>query len=434
MIRYGAIGTSFREGPSAHQARFHIPDEEVDSALQAMREECGFDEVVYLATCNRVELFFAVAGGADDPRFLDRVLSYFAGRSVKPFDEAEVRDQFHAYAGIDAIRHTFKVAASLDSMVIGEAQILGQTKDAYLRSLRASHADAFLVTLFEYAFRVAKRVRTTTGLGGGTVSMASLASHAVRDSGQTRDASIIFVGSGEMIHKCSNHLATQGYSRMTFVNRRVEKVESMAERHAANALSLDTYLERLPETDTIVTATSAPSAIFTAEALDHLLEEREPDKPLVLIDLAVPHDVDPALADDDRVTLVAVDELRAMSTRHLNERKECVEAADAIVESELDAFRKRLAARLTAPSAGILRDEVVEAGRSEVGRLLQGTLRHLSDDDKATIREWAEMMSQRVARIPITKLKALTARCGCENMTAPCLLAAHDEIFTEYIR
>ncbi len=429
MRRYGVIGTTFRAGDSAHLARFHLPEDGLADSLPRLREACGFDELVYLATCNRVEVFYVSGDGAAPDRQMSPLFGFFEAERAFRIDVAESRKRFHGRSGIDAVRHAFRVAASLDSMVVGETQILGQVKDAYLRSLRAGLVGPFLTTLFDFVFRVAKQVRSTTGLGAGTVSMASLAARAITEGGADPDRTVAFIGSGEMIQKVANYLADHGFRRMSFVNRTPERVRALAERHGGDVMPLAGFLADMPEVDILVTATASPGFILTPGVMARALASRDAATPLILVDLAVPPDADPALGSDPRVKLVGVDDLEGLSRRNREEREESVEIAAAIVEGELESFRRKLAARLTNPSAGALRDRVAELSRMEVGKLLSGTLRHLSDEDKRILRDWAEKMGERMAQVPITSLKALAARCGCEDLTAPCLVAAHEDIF-----
>lgn len=340
MHRYGLVGVHHREGESADRARFFLPEESRGEMLPRLAEALGVDELVYLATCNRVEVITARHGGAPDADELRRRYLGFFGVDA-------TAGAVHAHAGDDAVTHLFRVAASLESMVVGEVQILGQVKSAMATARDCGVAAKELDRLFQRAFRVAKQVRRETGLGTGSVSMASLAAHAALDAHIPSGSRVTVVGRSEIVAKLARYLDTRLSPVYTWVNRRPERVLPLAERFGGEALGLDAFRAHPTETDVLITATSAPHALFDADVLAPILADRV--RPLLVIDLAVPRDTDASIDAHPAVRVVTVDALRARAAANLAEREAEVTHASALVDRGVRAFADILGGRHRTP-------------------------------------------------------------------------------------
>jgi glutamyl-tRNA reductase len=268
---------------------------------------------------------------------LDRFLAFFAAREGETL-AASWRRAFYTHRGEDAVRHVFRVAASLDSMVVGEAQILGQMRRAHLRAQDLGLAGPSLDRLFHAALRCARRVRSESRLGAGAVSVASLAAGSVVTAQKPRDALLVFVGSGPITSKVAMFLHGRGYTKMLFVNRTPSKVEALARRYGAPVMSLDAFRSVPPRADVLVSATSAPDVLFDRDTLAPALRGRSGLDPLLIVDLAVPRDSDPALHASDAVRIVTIDDLRVEAQHNVERRAKAIEAAKPLVSAAADAF------------------------------------------------------------------------------------------------
>jgi glutamyl-tRNA reductase len=328
MDRYGLVGVDYRRGESADRTSFFIPEEERSVMLPALRKALEVDELVYLATCNRVEVVTARHGGSPEGTVLrQRLLRFF---------DVTGRDPVHARTGPDAIIHLFRVAASLESMVVGEVQILGQVKESISGARAAGVAGKDLDRLFQRAFRVARQVRRETGLGTGSVSMASLAAQVALDANLPTGARATMVGRSEIVQKLARYLDKRLAPRFTWVNRRPDRARHLARDFGGEILSLDAFQHDPPETDLLVTATSAPHALFDVAGLTPLLRHRS--RPLLVVDLAVPRDTDASLDGHANVRVVTVDTLRSRAEANLSERLAEVERASLLVSRGVSAF------------------------------------------------------------------------------------------------
>jgi len=341
MNRYGLVGVQHRQGASAERARFFLPEEGRARCLFRLAAALGVDELVYLATCNRVEVVTASRGDAPAPEVLrQRFLAFFdAGSSTT--------DIVHVHTGEQAVTHLFRVAASLESMVVGEVQILGQVKEAMATARAIGVAGKELDRLFQRAFRVAKQVRRETGLGTGSVSMASLAAQAALDAHIPSGSRATVVGRSEMVEKLARYLDKRLAPVFTWVNRSPERARHLADEFGGEVRSLDAFRAHPTETDVLITATSAPHALFDATMLAPVLADRE--RPLLVIDLAVPRDTDATIDAHPAVRVVTVDALRVRAEANLADRQAEVANASAIVTRGARAFADILGGRPRTP-------------------------------------------------------------------------------------
>lgn len=337
------VGTTFRRAGAQGLAYYTLPAQAV-GARQALHGFCGVAESVYLATCNRVEFFFAVRPGTTVAQVRKRFFAYFqqqaAAGATSPFDDAR---RLHAFAGEGAVERLFVVAAALDSMVPGEAQILGQVKQAYSQAHQEGLAQGGLKNAFEAAFSAAKRVRQQTALGAGRTSMLSLTLHAIDARLKAcgpNTSQVVIVGAGDMAEQCGRALRGRG-ARLLFVNRTLARAQDLAQRFEAEAATLGQYLETPHGTDVLITATASPEPLFDGPFFARLQSAQiQANLPMPLvIDLAVPRDVDTEAALRAQATLYDVDRMRGMAQEHARVRQEAMAAARELLDEALNQYR-----------------------------------------------------------------------------------------------
>lgn len=289
-------------------------------------------EALVLSTCNRVEIV-AVGknGGAKD-----KILDHWARRCQRPC--AELTPHIYAYSGLDAVTHLFRVAAGLDSLVLGEPQILGQLKDAYRKALDEKSAKVILNRLLHKAFMTAKRVRTETGVASSAVSISYAAvSLARRIFGELRDKSVLVVGAGEMAELAAAHLAEGQGARIAVTNRTHERAVTLAARFNGAALEYAGLDAHLADADIVITSTGAPEPIVTLDTMRSVMRQRK-DRPLFLIDIAVPRDVEDAVNELDGVYLYNIDDLAEVVEAGRAARREEAVKAEALIAEEARRF------------------------------------------------------------------------------------------------
>ena len=349
-IELGMVGTTYRRAGQGGLAYFTLsPDELADPAwARDFAQACGVAECVYLATCNRVELFFAAAPGHDVADCRRRIFAYFAARpgaAASPLADAR---QLHAFAGEGAVERLFVVASALDAMVPGEAQVLGQVKAAYAHAAQVGLAGARLRPVFAAAFAAAKQVRQLSALGQGSTSMLSLVMDLIDDrvaQVRGRPAQVVVVGAGDMAEQCARVLKGRDDVALVFVNRTLGRALDLAGRSGGRAISLADYLRAPLATDLLLTATAAPEALFGAAFFAALPPAGPTSMAPLVIDLAVPRDVEPEAALGHGAALYDVDRMQAVAQRHVDGRRAAVAQARSVLDDALDAYRRELAER-----------------------------------------------------------------------------------------
>jgi len=335
------VGTTFRRAGAQGLCHYTLQSPE---GRRGLHDFCGVAESVYLATCNRVEFFFAVPPSTPVARVRQRFFAYFqqhiAFETAPPFDDAR---RLHAFAGEGAVERLFVVAAALESMVPGEAQILGQVKQAYSQAHQEGLARGGLKNAFEAAFTAAKRVRQQTALGAGRTSMLSLTLHAIDarlDAPGQATPQVVIVGAGDMAEQCGRALRGRK-ARLMFVNRTLARAQDLAQRFDGTAATLAQYLEAPHATDVLITATASPQPLFDGPFFARLHSAHAGAAMLMplVIDLAVPRDVDTEAAVGAQATLYDVDRMQAMAQEHARSRQEAMAAARELLDEALHQYR-----------------------------------------------------------------------------------------------
>lgn len=341
------------------------------AAVEALREltgEPGVEEAMILSTCNRTELYVGVADGAEDvpQAWLNRHHRLTPGKL----------DEFlYLHRDDDAVRHMFRVATGLDSMVLGEPQILGQVKDAYQQAREANALKAPMDRLLQHTFAVAKRVRTDTRIGAHTVSVAFT---AVRLAEQVftdlKQACVLLIGAGDTIELAARHLAEKQVRRLIVANRTLENAHELATRHGGYAIALADLPQHLAEADIVIASTAARQPVLTRAMVEKAIAARR-RKPMFMVDIAVPRDIEDSVGTMEDVFLYGIDDLRQVIDDNLRSREAAAREAEAIIDLQVDrymAWRRALGVRNPAVDmrhhAEVYRDEVLEKARGMLAR------------------------------------------------------------------
>ena len=333
----------FCVGISHHTAKVETRERYALQRSEALRAETGCDEALILATCNRVEVY----GSAAATIATERVTDCLVRGSAKTVEDAV----FYRHEGEECVRHLFRVVSGLDSMVIGETDILGQVKKSYATARELGCVGPHLHRLFQRAFRVAKQVRTRTEITRGAVSVGSVAVDlAVKIFGDLRDRKVLILGAGETSERTARALNSRGVSDIRVSNRSFERAERLAEVVRGRAISFHEWSEQCAEVDILISSTAAEEPLLTRAVLSPLMRERS-DRPLFIIDIAVPRDVAPEVNEIDGVFLYDIDSLQSIAEESLALRRQQIAAAEEIIAEHVSDFRARLGYASESPAA-----------------------------------------------------------------------------------
>jgi glutamyl-tRNA reductase len=424
-VRYlGMVGLTVRRGQQEGLAKYTFSPQENEVQTKALHQACDFLESVYLATCNRVEVIFLCRRGTSVSEYRKRIHGFFAAR-----DQAAAATQptartaaqaLHAYEKDGAAEHLFCVAAGLDSLNPGDAQVLGQVKQALHVAQQLGLAGPHLQLIFEEAFQAAKRVRSKTALGAGPVSMVSLAFGLI-DERIKGPATVALIGAGEMTRQCGEHLRGRPGCTLLFVNRTVSKVAELATACGGRALALDAFLAAPGHVDVIVTATSAREPFLGRAFFASLL-----GAPPLVIDLAVPRDTDRNAAAAAGAQLFDIDHLKAEAERNRRAREAEIAEARVVVDEALEALRRRVVERDLSPIVRDLRGQGQAAADELLKQLFSNGLATLDEAHRDHIRRFGQQVVNQLLHLPTAGLKRLAQDHGMEAVEA-FLQGVHDD-------
>jgi len=394
------LGINHKTAPIALREQVAIPREKLAAAARSLAGTAGVREALILSTCNRVEMLTA----ADSPN-VD--ISHFLHRHLS-IDPVLLRPHLYEYKDQDAIRHLFRVAASLDSMVVGEPQILGQVKEAYSVAREAGTVSTQLEPLMQSAFAAAKKVRTDTEIGSTTVSIASVAVDlAQKIFGSLSGKKVFLVGAGKMSELAARHLVRQGAGTILLTNRTQERAERMAEHFVGSVVPQvvpwDQLYSAASQADIIITSTGSPQPIFRKEHGQDFLHKRK-NKPMFFIDIAVPRDVDPAVNRLEGVFLYDIDDLQSVAAAHLAERSREAADAEAVIAAEVERYQRKLKTVNVAPVIVSLQQRAEELRQSEMRRL-QSRLGNLTPEQAAAVEALSRSLVNKFLHPPMQALK-----------------------------
>lgn len=398
------VGCSHKTAPIELRERLHVPERDLVGPLEALGLEPPILERVILSTCNRVEVY-AVAEEAEPAR--QAIEALLGSRAHLP--AAAIADHLYRHRAGDAIRHAFRVAASLDSLVVGEPQILGQVKEAYQAAVAAGAVGPVLAALMERALRVGKRIRTETALGASPVSVASVAIELARQIfGTLAGRTVLLLGAGEMSEAAAQHLKEDGVSAILVSNRRYERAVELAGRLGGRAVRFDQFKEEVLSADIVIASTAAPHPILTRADVEQIIRARR-QRPLFLIDIAVPRNIAADVNAIDNVYLYDIDDLEAVAAANRKAREKETTFAEAIVEREVEAFTQWLRGLDVVPTIQTLREKVEAIRDQELGKALH-RLADLTPEQQAVVRQLAQGIVNKILHHPMIELKRQSAR------------------------
>lgn len=394
-----AFGCSYRTTPVELREKLAFDDDQLCEAFRRLCLRPGHEAVI-LSTCNRVEVYLACAGPApwENTASLIDFIAEFHG-----LNPVETRGHLYCHHGPDAVRHLFRVVASLDSLIIGEGQIAGQVKKAYEKALTFGSTGPLLNALFPHARQVAKRTRTETGISQGRVSVSSAAVDYVREVfDHFGDKTILVIGAGKMGELTLRHLRDLRPGKILVTNRSPEKAEIVASGCRGEAVAWDRLDEVLARADIILSTTGAPEVIVTRERYSRILPRRS--GPVVILDIAVPRDFDPRIHDGDQTFLFNIDDLQSIREATLARRREHIVPAETIVEQESHRFAREWARRSNGPVIERLRAEFDARRREVVEPLLARLNGKLNESDRQYIDKAFSLFQNRLLHGPISAL------------------------------
>ena len=399
-IRLFAIGLSHRTAPIELREKVDFAQEGVSAALSDLAARQVAREAVVLSTCNRAEVYVA----AESEEALARLTDFFA--EYHRLDPTEVRPHLYVHRGIDAARHLFTVAAGLDSLVVGEPQILGQVKSAYTRASEEQCTGTILNRLFHAAFTAGKRVRSETGLGAGAVSVSYAAiSLAKKIFGSLAPLDVLVLGTGEMGKLTGLHLKAQQVKRITIASRTRASAERLAPHIGADVVDWEEIHAAIERADILVTATGAPAAILDRQAIERAMRARR-ERPLFIIDIALPRDVDPEVGSLEQVFLYNVDDLKGIVNENLARRSVELARAASIVEDEAAKFAAWFQSREIIPTVVALRQRFEDIRQTELNRL-QTRMAGLPPEAQAQVDHITKLIVEKLLLTPTEQLKAV---------------------------
>jgi glutamyl-tRNA reductase len=395
-MRFQVIGVNHKTAPVEVRERLAIPESRLPEACQKLISQPGVEEGMIISTCNRVEVVAQLKNGAGDLRSFIR--EYFQ------VDLTEFEEHLYEFHEQDAVRHVFRVAASLDSMVVGEPQILGQVKEAYATARAVGTVRAQLDQLLTRAFAVAKRVRTETAVGSSAVSVASVAVElAKKIFGNLAGKQVFLVGAGKMSELAARHLLAHGCGSIFVANRTYDRAIRLAQKFDGQAIEFSRLYETCDRADIVITSTGSPHAIFRREHGEQFLSRRK-NRPMFFIDIAVPRDVDPEMNKLDGIFVYDIDDLQQAVASHVADRKKEAERAEAIVDNEVDRFQARINTLDVVPTIVSLQDHLETIRQAEIDRV-RGRLGHLSPDQEMAVEALTRGIVNKIMHTPISTLK-----------------------------
>ena len=418
------VGLSHRSAPVEVRERLAVASADLPTRLAELKQRTGAAEIVLLSTCNRVEVIAGLPpGGALTAGELGaRIVDQLEAQAPNVRPHLYVRDE---RVGIE---HLFRVAGSLDSLVVGEPQILGQLKDAFAVARAAGTVGPWLNRALEHAFRVAKRVRTETALGAGQVSIPTVAVDLAREIfSELEGHKVVMVGTGEMASLVATLLGKAG-AQVFVVGRTIERAREVAQRLGAEPRAWDDFPGLLASADIVVSSTSAPGYVVTLEQLAQARRQRH-GRNLFLVDLAVPRDIDPRIGDLDGVFLYNVDNLSQVADAALTDRRREAEKAAAIVAEETESFVRRAHAERITPTLVALRERFRATVEAELEHSLRGQRVPLEAAHRDAVQRAFAAAVEKLLHAPTERLRAWAKDEQCGDWHTDLLVSAIEELF-----
>jgi glutamyl-tRNA reductase len=421
-MRLAVAGVSHRTAPLEVREQLAFRAEDIPAALIQMQAR-GAKEAVILSTCNRVELTAALDDGLSAESLFEWLMKERGGVTLE-----SIRPHLYIFEGAEAIRHLFRVASSLDSMIVGEPQILGQLKEAYRQARDQGTLGTLLDAVLARAFNVAKRIRSETEIGQNAVSVSYAAVELAREIfGSLNKKRVLIIGAGKMSEGAAKHLLRAGAQEILIANRTQERAEELAQLFRGEVVLYDLFPARLPEMDIVITSSAAPGFILGPEMVRRAIESRK-NQPMFLIDIAVPRNIDPAVNSLEHAFLYDIDDLQRLAERNRQARIEVAHQAESIVAEEVARLEARLRERDVTPTIVNLQEQLEAIRKDVVGRY-RARLGLLTAEQEQALEALTRGIVNKIAHGPISEMRRHAASNPVEENRDTELITAVRRIF-----
>jgi len=396
------VGLNHKTAPIEIRECLAFSPEKLEEACLQVRDLHLLKETMILSTCNRVEIYALAQDPAPAVGELKRFLSAFHQYPLEKFEQS-----LYSPVGEEAVKHIFRVASSLDSMVVGETQILGQLKDAYETATGNKTAGPILHRLLPLAFHVAKRVRTETKIGNRAVSVSSVAVELARKIFETLEGkTALLIGAGEMIELATQHLVADGVGKVLVTNRTQERAVALAQKFGGEAVPFGQMEKGLVRADIVISATNSPDFVLGYDQMARVMKERK-QTPLFLIDIADPRDVEPRVNDLENVYLYNIDHLQKVADENIQDREKEARKAEGIVEGEVAEFVRWYRSLALTPTIVALRQKFEGIREKELEKTL-AHLPNLSEKERKFVEGLTAAIVNKILHSPLSQLKSVT--------------------------
>lgn len=396
-MQLALVGLSHKTAPVEIRERLAFTEEAVRTALTSLVDRQDITEAMILSTCNRVEV---VAESPDDRLIRDFLCEFHR------IPHESVSQHLYSFKNADAIRHVFRVASSLDSMMVGEPQILGQVKEAYRIATDAGTVGMHLSALMNRAFAVAKKVRSETGISQSAVSVSYAAVELARKIfGDLTGKTVMIIGASKMGELAAKHLKRGGVSSVLVTNRTFERAVELAKVFEGAAVPFEHFTDHMDRADIVISSTGAPHFIINRALAEQIIHRRK-NKPMFFIDIAVPRDIDPTVNEIDNAFLYDIDDLQQVIDANLKERMKEASRAEEIIDHEVQAFCTKMQSREVIPTIVQLKDTLEKLRRDEIERHRRN-LKDLSPEGQAAIDQITQALVNKILHHPIAQLKQM---------------------------
>jgi len=396
------VGVNHKTTPVEIREKLAFTKGKIEESVNHLFNFPDIIEHTILSTCNRVEIYARAISQDSAIKSIKQFICDFHQLSL-----VELEDHFYSYSNKEAVEHLFRVSSSLDSMILGEAQILGQVKEAYSLARDLSSTGLVLNQLFEKAFSIAKKVREETGIAERSVSISSAAVElAQKIFDDLENHTVMLVGTGEMAELAAKHLISYGVKTIYVTSRTYERAANLARALNGSALDFEAFKNELHRADIVITSTSAPNFIIKKEIVEKAIHERK-NKPIFFIDIAVPRDIEPDVNDLENVYLYDIDDLQVVVSANIKEREKEAKNAMNFISQEVTKFNNWVGALDAVPTIVEIRKKAENIRKQEIEKTLK-KISHLSEDEKQLLRQMSSSMINKILHKPTIKLKQKT--------------------------
>ena len=393
------VGLNHKTAPIEIRECLAFPEDKMAEAVSKVHALPSLKENMILSTCNRVEVFAATRETEKAIHDLKEFLSQYHGISLKEFEKS-----LYFHIGEEAVKHVFRVASSLDSMVVGEPQILGQIKDAYDISQQAKTSGLILHRLLHRAFHVAKRVRTETKIGNSAVSVSFVAVELAKKIFDTLERkTVLLIGAGEMSELAAQHLVSGGIEKVLVTNRTYERAVTLSQQFKGEAIPFEEMSQGLRRADIVISATDAPQYLIRHDQVSKVMKDRK-QKPIFFIDIADPRDIEPRVGDIENVYLYNIDDLQKVVNDNIQDRKKEAARAENIVQDEVIKFVNWYRSLDVTPTIVALREKFEEIRKKELEKTFS-LHPNFSDKERKSLEAMTSAIINKILHEPVTILK-----------------------------